>query len=209
MCWNEDVSLNTFLFSGFVLLLIIFNNTYTKYKIKELDTWEYVFLFSFILMQLIEYFIWKNIKTKYNHFFTGCVLLLLCVQPIASLMILTNKQIRNVLLLLYCLTVLPYFLYKLSINSIYSVVKHGHLKWSVGHISIYICILWLFFFFFSFVAEKKWVLLIPLVITFLATCVLYLKTNTFGSMWCWSANTIMIYYAGYLLFYLPFLEKSV
>ena len=38
MCWNEHVSLNTFLFSSFVLLLIIYNNYYTKYKIKELHS---------------------------------------------------------------------------------------------------------------------------------------------------------------------------
>jgi len=199
MCWNEDVSLNTFLFSGFVLILIVYNNTYTKYKIKELDTWMYVLIFSFIFMQLIEYFIWKNIKTTYNHFFTRCALLLLCFQPIASLMILKNQHVRNVLLLFYCLTVLPYFLYKLFINSIYSV-KQGHLHWNFGNISIYICILWLFFFFYSLVAEKKWVLLIPFVLTFLATCVLYVKTKTIGSMWCWSVNTIMLYYAGIYCF---------
>ena len=99
MCWNEDVSLNTFLFSGFVLLLIVYNNTYTKYKIKELNSiWVYLFFMSFIFMQLIEYFIWKNIKTKYNHLFTVCALLILCFQPIASLMLLTNKPCRNVML---------------------------------------------------------------------------------------------------------------
>ena len=38
MCWNKDVSLNTFLFSGFVLLLIYYNNTYTKYKVAEFDS---------------------------------------------------------------------------------------------------------------------------------------------------------------------------
>jgi hypothetical protein len=207
MCWNEDVSLNTFLFSGFVLLLIIYNNTYTKYKIKELnDTWIYVFIFSIILMQLIEYFIWKNIKTKYNHLFTGCAILLLCFQPIASLMLLTNKPFRNVMLSLYCITVIPYLLYKLYINSFYSVVKQGHLDWKLG--TSYIWILWLFFLLYSLVAEQKWVILISSVIMLCVVCVLYLKTNTHNSMWCWGVNTIMLYYAGYLLFYLPFLEKS-
>ena len=53
MCWNESVSLNTFLFSSFVLLLVMYNNYYTKYKITELDNvWIYLFLASFIFMQL-------------------------------------------------------------------------------------------------------------------------------------------------------------
>ena len=29
MCWNKEVSLNTFLFSSFVFLLILYNNKYT------------------------------------------------------------------------------------------------------------------------------------------------------------------------------------
>ena len=37
MCWNQHVSLNTFIFSMFVLLLIAYNNEYTQYKIPELN----------------------------------------------------------------------------------------------------------------------------------------------------------------------------
>ena len=49
MCWNKDVSLNTFLFSSFVILLIYYNNTYTKYKVAEFNSiWVYVFFGSFI-----------------------------------------------------------------------------------------------------------------------------------------------------------------
>ena len=87
MCWNKDVSLNTFLFSGFVLLLIYYNNTYTKYKVAEFDRiWVYVFFSSFILMQLIEYFVWKNINNAfYNSFYSVLAVLLILFQPIASL----------------------------------------------------------------------------------------------------------------------------
>lgn len=72
MCWNKDVSLNTFLFSSFILILIIYNNKFTKYKIHELNNnFIYFFLFSFILIQLIEYFIWKNLNNSfYNWFFS-------------------------------------------------------------------------------------------------------------------------------------------
>ena len=35
MCWNEYVSINTFIFGVFVLLLIAFNNKYSKYKIID------------------------------------------------------------------------------------------------------------------------------------------------------------------------------
>jgi hypothetical protein len=58
MCWNASVSLNTFLFSIFILLLIVYNNSFTQYKIQDLNNiWIYLFLASFIFMQLIEFFI--------------------------------------------------------------------------------------------------------------------------------------------------------
>lgn len=66
MCWNKDVSINTFLFSIFVLILIIYNNNYTQYKIDEVNNiFAYIFLLSFILMQLIEYFLWQNLNDKF------------------------------------------------------------------------------------------------------------------------------------------------
>ena len=60
---------------------------------------------------------------------------------------------------------------------------------------------------FSFVYEKKWFGLSFGLITLSITVFNYTKDHTMGSMWCWSVNSIMIYYAGYLLIYLPFLEK--
>ena len=65
MCWNQYVSINTFVFSVFVLLLIMYNNKYSPYKIKELDNiYAYIFLMSFFTMQLIEFFLWRNLDNK-------------------------------------------------------------------------------------------------------------------------------------------------
>ena len=96
MCWNTSVSLNTFVFSMFVLLFIIYNNTYTEYKIKELQNiWLCLFLASFIFMQLIEYFIWRNINDKYyNKLFSILGTLLIFSQPIFSSMI-TFQNIKS------------------------------------------------------------------------------------------------------------------
>ena len=64
MCWNPDISLNTFLFGVFALLFIFLSNTFSKYKLKEFtNPLVYLFLFQIVVMQLIEFFIWKNLKT--------------------------------------------------------------------------------------------------------------------------------------------------
>ena len=106
MCWNENVSLNTFLFSGFILALIIYNNSFTKYKIQELNNkWVYFFIASFVFMQLIEFFIWRNIDNKYyNNIFSILATLLLLLQPIFSIMLLKNINLRfgRLLCLLRC-----------------------------------------------------------------------------------------------------------
>ena len=56
MCWNETVSLNTFLFSFFAINFAYFNNVINGY--------EYLFYYSFISMQLLEYFAWKHLNNK-------------------------------------------------------------------------------------------------------------------------------------------------
>lgn len=210
MCWNADVSLNTFLFSGFVLLLIMYNNQYTKYKIQEFNNkWMYVFIASFISIQLIEYFIWKNINNPYyNNIFSICIILLLLFQPVASLMLLSNIQLRNKLLMLYLFLSIPYSIYKISTIHLSSVIsQNGHLRWNFEN-KAPVIISWMVFFLFSPFYEKLWFPLIFGISTLIISFINYQKEDTYTSMWCWLANFSMIYYAMYLLIYLPFLENK-
>ena len=212
MCWNENVSLNTFLFSSFVLLLIIYNNLFTKYKIQELNnTFIYLFLASFIFMQLIEFFIWKNYNNNfYNNMFSIMATLLVLLQPIASIMILSNIQLRNKLLFLYLLLAIPFSIYKFSTKHIHSLIsKSGHLRWNFFRTNQIIWLIWFFFFLFSFIYEKRWFGIIFGMSLLIISFINYNNDHTVGSMWCWSVNSIMIYYAIYLLIYLPFLEKLI
>ena len=210
MCWNENISLNTFLFSGFILALIIYNNSFTKYKIQELNSkWIYFFIASFVFMQLIEFFIWRNINNKfYNNIFSILATLLLIVQPILSIMIVTNVKLRNLLLIAYLFLAVPYSIYKFSNSNIHSVISEsGHLRWNFFYLNPIILIGWFFFFLFSFVYEKKLLGLVFGLSTLIIAFLNYTKDQTVWSMWCWSVNSVMIYYAIYLLIYLPFLEK--
>jgi len=210
MCWNASVSLNTFLFSAFVLCLIIYNNSFTKYKIDELNNkWVYLFMASVLFIQLIEFFIWKNINNKfYNNIFSISAALLLIMQPVASIMILTNVKLRNLLLISYLVLAIPFTIYKFSTTHIHSVISEsGHLRWQFFGATSITWITWLCFFLFSFVYEKKWVGLFLGSTALLITFINYNNDHTLGSMWCWSVNSIMIYYAFYLLIVLPFKEK--
>lgn len=211
MCWNQAVSLNTFLFSIFVLLLIIYNNSYTQYKIHHLNSfWMYLFFASFIFMQLVECFIWRNINNKfYNNMFSTMAALLILIQPAASLMLLSNIPLRNTLLLIYTATAIPYFIYKVLNKTMHSTVSNkGHLNWVFFNHEPVTFIWWLFFFLFSLVYQRFWS---GFLFAFLSMCIFfynYANDLSAGSMWCWVVNSMMIYYAACLLIYLPFLEKN-
>ena len=211
MCWNEHVSLNTFLFSSFVLLLILYNNTYTQYKIKYFDNiWIYLFFISFISMQLIEFFIWRNIDNKfYNHIFSTMAAMLIFIQPVVSLMLLPNISLRNILLSAYLVLFIPYFTYKYITNNVKSQVSNkGHLVWLFFDTNMLLFLGWLFFFLFSFIYTQNFYGLIFCIVLFSISYYNYYKDKTIGSMWCWGVNSVMIYYAFYLLLYLPFCEKK-
>lgn len=211
MCWNASVSINTFLFSSFVLALIVYNNSYTKYKIQEVnDTWMYLFILSFVFMQLIEFFLWRNINNKfYNNLFSICAVLLLICQPIASLMMLQNVSLRNMLLCVYLLGALSYSIYQFSTRHIHTTIsKGGHLHWNFFTPYLIAWAFWLFFLFFSLFYEPKPTWFVFSLFTLYISYLNYRKDESLGTMWCWSINSIMIYYAAYLLIYLPFLEKN-
>lgn len=213
MCWNADISLNTFLFSFGVLALIYYNNTYTKYKTGEFDNpWLYVFLFLVIVIQLIEFFIWRNLNNKeYNRWLSIAGMAVLFLQPISSLMLLSDEYLRNICIVLYSLISIPSVIIKMTQDSknIKTTVVNKHLYWNFNfvHDTFLMNFAWFFFFFFSFFFEKRYIRAIFGIALFLVT--IFYSTNwSFGSMWCWSVNFGMMFYAARLLFYLPFVELT-
>jgi hypothetical protein len=216
MCWNAEVSLNTFIFSFFVLILVYYNNEYTKYKIKIFENkWFYIFLSSIIFIQFFEFFIWKNLKNKYNSFFTKCLIFLIILQPIFSLMLLSNLTLRNILLIPYVIVGFAFMLNILTSNKVNThVSKNGHLVWNYFEIKFggfllnkILFLLWTFLLLFPLFYEKKWEFLLFGIIT-LIFCV-YAEYNSRASTWCWITNLFSIYLIVYLLFYLPLKEKGI
>lgn len=163
-------------------------------------------------MQLIEYFIWKNINNPYNNqVFSLGVAILLLFQPIASLMLLSNIQLKTNMILFYAILAIPYAIWKMSIALPYSTISpSGHLQWHFIQNNKYIGIIgafiWVFFFLFSLFYNRKWYGFVFGIITLCMVIYNYYKDNSIESMWCWIANMVMIYYAAYLLLYLPFCE---
>ena len=188
MCWNSQVSLNTFLFSTFGTLFALFNNY--DYKII---LWTYVFSF----MQFIEYMLWKNLNNPIqNELWSKIAILSLLVQPLASINIIKNYNLKVGFFIFY-LFFLSYYLVilltnKLSSNNFKTTIgKNKHLSWNWLEVNIIIILIWCFFLLAPLFIEKYYIFGFIGLITFLSSLYFY-DQKTFGSMWCWSANIIWI-----------------
>lgn len=209
MCWNQHVSLNTFLFSTFMLCLMIYNDNFTPYKINYVNNvYVYFFILSFSLMQLIEYFIWRNldnVKITQRLSLVGQILLL--IQPIASLLLLNNLILKQFMIFLYSIPALIFFV--LSKKNYKTTVLNGHLKWEWMPSSDIMFFIWLFFLLFSLIINGYYKYLIAVLFLFMITFISNYNNGTGGSLWCWSINFFMIIFAIYLLIILPFIEHGI
>jgi hypothetical protein len=214
MCWNKEVSLNTFLFSSFVFLLILYNNHYTFYKIPDFNKfWICAFMAIVILMQLVEYFIWRNIDNIfYNKLFTLLAMLVIFCQPITTIMNITNDKTRQILLFSYLALMIPFGFINYNKNIYSTISPNKHLNWNlINHENKFvkiITLMWLFFFLFPLLYQGHQLGFLFGILTLVIIIYNYMNDDTIESMWCWIVNSIMLYYAGYLLFYLPYISKK-
>jgi hypothetical protein len=233
MCWNQYVSINTFVFGIFGLLFIFFNNTYSDYKLDFFkNPYAYLFMLSFVFMQLFEFILWRNLDPfptgfksdnvrfcsvgysgtpGVNNFTSILGFLLLSIQPVASLLLLNNIQLRNKLLLAYSIPAFMFVVYNVLVANIHTVLSpSGHLAWKWTFyknrlLSWFIIPFYLFFLFFSLLYNKYYESLFSLLLFFIF--IYYFgKDGSSGSIWCLSVNLIILYFLLQILIVMPYKE---
>ena len=217
MCWNQEISLNTFVFGVMALLFLFFTNTFSKYKIKLFSNpFMYVFFLEVILVQLMEFFLWRNLDNKIiNRNLTIMVSLLVFVQPPTLAMIIKNTTVRYKIITSYFVFLLFCFFYLLfrEKNSSFSfytnVAKNGHLDWKWIKMRKYdeiMVLVYLAFFLISayFIGNT---ILLSLIFFSIAISMYFYKTDeTFSTMWCWLANIGFLLMLFNVLIVMPFYE---
>jgi len=214
MCWNQYVSINTFVFGLFVLLLIAFNNRYSSYKLDFfVNDYAYLFILSVITMQLIEFVLWRNINnTNINKIVSTIGLILLCIQPFTSLLLIGNIKLRDKLILFYSIPALIFLIYTIFTTNIHTVIsKSGHLGWNWTNNNLtpvmrnIISLFYFVFLLFPMIYIKYYEAFISLVLYF---SIKYYYTNdrSLNSLWCFSVNALMLYFLIQILLILPFNE---
>lgn len=217
MCWNKDISLNTFLFSVFALLFIYITNTYTKYKTPAFDNkWVYVVTLMVSSMQLLEYFIWKNIKNRDMNIFLSKIGLMLIFLQIASFILLADKAYRYLILFVFLVFSMAVYFYKSLYNPfVFKTVisKNGHLSWEwlrFPGIEKIILLVGLFFYLLPLLLMKQVNQSNVFIgaIFFIGAYLFLKKDNTYGSMWCWLINLLLLKIVIDILIIQPFYEYN-
>jgi hypothetical protein len=219
MCFDKDVSLNTFIIGMFALFMVKLNEN-TSYCIDwyKGEIYTYIFLISVISMQLIEYILWSNLDNKkLNRILSLLALLLIISQPLFSL--LAGSASKTIIMLYLSLFIL-FLLYKNAYNPInlHTDVNDTHLRWNWltfnGYENI-LLIVWLLALFYGIYLRDMKVHnridvfthgVVMLILIF--SVYMYFKKNTWGSLWCFWINIISFYLLVSILIIKPFMRYN-
>ena len=187
MCWNASVSLNTYIFGLFASSFAYYNGT--------TDLLGFLLFQSFIIMQLIEYFIWS--KTFPNRLLSQIALFFILCQPVLNILkIQKMPKLIPYLLVAYFIFIIIVYTIITPLNTLdFSSVpsKNGHLAWKWFTWNIYIIVIWFAFLSARWVIDEMYLILVFVTTALIISIILYKETKTWGSMWCWLANIISLY----------------
>jgi len=147
MCFNSTTSLVTFIISITFSTLLLSLGIIKNQKTKILNS---VISYLIGLMQLIEYFLWKNQKcySLVNHYFTLSIPFILFLQPVVTSLfaLFLFKPIINIYIVILFILIICYTIYEIYLlnylnkNYILCSVpskKNCRLMWDMDRIFIY------------------------------------------------------------------------
>lgn len=184
MCWSANGSLATWV-AGMTLALA---------SNKQYDPVLWAFMVIFTQIQLVEYFLWKNLKVpRLNSLSSKAGLFVILLEPIAAIYMIKNKNLRNNFLITYGLYITGVLLtHRFDFST--KVGINGHLEWN------WLIPFWKALPWFVFLLAPMWIggenngTFLFSIITLLMTLYFYFRYKTAGTMWCWIAVFAWIFY---------------
>lgn len=182
MCWNAEVSLNTFLY-GFVSAVIVYALNIVPYYII-------LILISITSMQLLEYFAWTYIDNKkINKILSIIGLCIILLQIFLFNYYLPNDKYKKYLLLTLIIIYLLFMLIEFkNIKFSMSKADNGHLRWHWLDLPIIWIIIGLLCYIIPTLLSKNLIIFYCTIILLSMSLYTYYSARTFGSMWCYYSN---------------------
>ena len=217
MCWNPDISINTFLFACLAIVFIYLANTYTKYKSRAFkNPLVYLFLFEVASIQLIEFFLWRNLKNKTANTHLSIIAAHIIILQLITLILMVHSggYLKYVLLLILAITYFAVVYYSKITGNIRfytSVGENGHLLWEWANFkgieNVFLAI-FILLYLIPAVLICNAPLMYLIIGSLFVSVLFYYKYNTWGSMWCWIANLFLLYFISDILLIQPFYEYN-
>lgn len=185
MCWSARVSLNTYIVALFGTIFALANGVSPQLVL---------FMHWFSLIQLVEFFIWRNINNEYwNFVFSTIGIGVIFVEPLLSMSFMSPGLARNLLAAAYILFCLVLVLPQIPWRPHSIKAANGHLKWkwmpfTNSYTTKMILLIWSVFFLIPLVYAKMWQALMLGSLILLISTAAYMRGGTIASMWCWLAN---------------------
>jgi hypothetical protein len=146
----------------------------------------------FAQMQLVEYFLWKNIKVpRLNALGSQAAALVVLLEPIAAIYMIENLDLRNKMLIAYSIYA-ALLLVTQSFDWRTTVGGNGHLKWEWLPHPIVMAPWFIFFLAPLWIAGHR-IVLMAAVATLALSTYYYSKYGTISSMWCWIAVSGLLF----------------
>ena len=200
MCYNQTTSFLTFAIMAISTIYLIYRN-YPN------DRWVAIVFISAGLMQLLEYFMWKDQSCgRMNHLATIGALLLLFIQPIATLIgayyfgdLVFNREklipiiwIYGIIIGIFAINWMNYA----SKKRLCSRPNGRHLEWDFKPMMKIFSFMY-YLVFLLFFMSRPWyfgAIVGILLIGSLLFSVFYVKNPSWKSWWCFLVNFIPIVY---------------
>jgi hypothetical protein len=186
MCWNAEVSLNTFIYGTIAAIIVLSLN---KIPIRTI-----LLVYTVSLIQLMEYFTWKNINNnEIVHYLsiTGAFILLLQVLVISNNNLKNKEQLFSYIFI-FILTIIAF--YHNFENKKFHMEKgeNGHLKWLWADLPIPLLISGLLLWIYPPIRNKNYISTLFIITTLTISFYYYYKYKTWGSLWCYFGNLFWI-----------------
>ena len=193
MCYSPEVSLGTFLFAVSVTSLAVY--------VEFVSVPWAVFLMSFASMQLVEFFLWINLKNpSVNALLSLAGLALILLQPVAAGLLVPDARERAAYWAAYALFCALFLYSQWPIQLRTGVAENMHLSWHwlTGDWMIFLA--WI-----GFICYAVWrssdtdIRMRALVVAFvLGTAAFSWSQNhkyqgAWGSHWCWISNAAFVF----------------
>jgi hypothetical protein len=206
MCYSTKISLLTFAIMAISTIYLIYRN-YPN------DRWFAIIFISAGIMQLLEYFMWRNQSCGLtNHLATIGAFLILLIQPFATIIgayffgsLVVDREKLLPIIWIYGIIIGIIAIIGINYgmkNRLCSLPNGKHLDWNIsklfgGKIAIYVFFFLYYAMFLLILLSRPWYLGFIMAIMLFGTLVFsvfFIKNPSWKSIWCWIVNFIPIFY---------------